>query len=101
MRRGVIMLLGMLWLAFRAMAQTAGVEFSHRGGFYERSFDLTLTCGDQHLIRYTTNGATPTAHSTRYTGPIHLDETLYSVSDIFTIPTAIDELFYCPESVRH
>ena len=101
MKRGVIMLLGLFWLAFGAMAQTAGVEFSHRGGFYESSFDLTLTCGDQHHIRFTTNGATPTAHSARYMGPLRLDETLYSVSDIFTIPIAYDELFYCPESVRH
>ncbi len=100
MRCGVFLLLGLFLLAFETMAQDS-VEFSHQGGFYENSIDLTLTCGAPYHIRYTTNGATPTAHSTLYTELLHLDNGLYSKVDIYSIPTACDEYFYQPESVRH
>jgi len=92
----------LLLLVFRVelFGQTE-VGFSRQGGFYEDSFDLTLTCAGQYPIRYTVNGATPTASSTLYSQALHLDEALYSKSNIYTIHTAYDELFFAPESVQH
>ena len=89
----------LIMLRFGLYAQT--VTFSHSGGFYENSFNLTLSCNGAYHIRYTTNGATPTASSTIYTGPLHLDENLYSDSDIYTIQISPDDLVYIPDSVCH
>ena len=77
------------------------VAFSLRGGFYEESFTLELSCAEHFHIRYTVNGATPSAHSALYVEPLLLDERLYSQSNIYTVQTANDELFYAPESVQH
>lgn len=77
------------------------VAFSLRGGFYEESFPLELSCAEHFHIRYTVNGAMPSAHSALYVEPLLLDERLYSQSNIYTVQTANDELFYAPESVRH
>ena len=83
------------------LAQGNLVTFSRNGGFYEESFALSLQCEGDFQIRYTTNGSTPTAQSELYASPLWLDEALYSKSNIYTIQTAIDELFYAPESVQH
>lgn len=77
------------------------VAFSLRGGFYEESFPLELSCAEHFHIRYTVNGAMPSAHSALYVEPLLLDERLYSKSNIYKIQTANDELFYAPESVQH
>lgn len=90
-----------LLMPFLLMSQTASVVFSNSGGFYENSFDLTLSCNGAYQIRYTTNGATPTASSTLYTGPLHLDENLYSDADIYTIQISPDDLVYIPDYVNH
>ena len=82
-----------------AVAQT--VAFSAPGGFYDEPFDLHLQCGGAYQIRYTTNGNSPTATSALYESPLLLNEELYSKSDIYTIQTAIDELFFAPQSVKH
>lgn len=76
--------------------------FSVPGGFYDNSFSLEITPFYQnHHIRYTTNGNRPTAASQLYTGPLLLDESLYSTSDIYTIQISPDNLVYVPDSVRH
>ena len=80
-------------------AQT--VTFSATGGFYDASFELGLQCNGAYQIRYTTNGNNPTGTSALYESPLALDEALYSKSDIYTIQTACDELFFAPETVRH
>lgn len=77
------------------------VTFSTTGGFYDASFDLALQCDGAYQIRYTVNGNTPTGTSVLYESPLRLNEELYSKSNIYTIQTACDELFYAPESVRH
>ncbi len=77
------------------------VAFSQRGGFYEESFPLELSCAEHFHIRYTVNGAMPSAHSALYVEPLLLDERLYSQSNIYKVQTANDELFYAPESVQH
>ena len=90
-----------LMLPVFLLAQDTIVTFSHPGGFYDNSFSLELTCDEAYHIRYTTNGATPDANSTLYTGPLVLDESLYSNSDYYTIPTTIDELLFIPSTVKH
>ena len=76
--------------------------FSAPGGFYEQSFSLEIfPFYANHHIRYTTNGNQPTAQSTLYSGPLWLDERLYSASDIYTIQVAPEEQMYYPDSVNH
>ncbi len=78
------------------------VLFSHHGGFYDEPFVLSLGSTDWNCqIHYTTNGDTPTASSTLYNTPLFLDESLYSTSDIYTLP--ISPLFepYEPDFVQH
>lgn len=93
-------LIGLL-LLLSQWAWTQAVMFSATGGFYEASFELILQCNSAYQIRYTVNGNTPTGTSELYEAPLWLDEALYSKSDIYTIQTACEELFYVPESVRH
>lgn len=82
------------------MSQTASVVFSHQGGFYNNSFNLTLTCDGSYHIRYTTNGNTPTSNSTLYTGPLFLNEDLFSNSNIHNIVNCIPSAFYQTEDVE-
>lgn len=77
------------------------VTFSATGGFYDAPFELALRCNASYQIRYTTNGNTPTGASSLYEAPLWLDEDLYSKSNIYTVQTACDELFFAPESVQH
>lgn len=81
-------------------AQQDKVSFSLPGGFYEQSMPLVLTCGEGHHVHYTTNGNTPTSQSASYRDTLMLDESLYSTSDIFRIPSSYEELFYAPDSVQ-
>ncbi len=49
----------------------AAPQFSVTGGYHKESFALELTAGTEGAaIYYTTNGATPTTSSSRYSGPI-------------------------------
>lgn len=76
--------------------------FSVPGGFYENSPVLELfPFYQQHHIRYTTNGNRPTAQSRLYTGPLLLDESFYSTSNIYTIQISPDDLVFVPDSVQH
>lgn len=100
MKRWVAIVLAVL-LPQMLLAQGDGVTFSKNGGFYKEPFSLSLQCEEGCQIHYTTNGSTPTVTSALYESPLFLNEQLYSKSDIYTIQTAIDELFYKPESVRH
>lgn len=101
-RRWLILLLLLLGVATAVNAQQETVVFSSPGGTYSNSFQLKLRCQspDNH-VRYTINGNTPNAMSTRYEEPLTLDATLYSHSDIYTIPTSPEDLFYAPDSVSH
>ena len=84
-----------------AMAQNETVLFSSKGGFYEKSFELSLDClYANHHIRYTTNGNTPTAESRQYDKPLYLDESLYSASDIYSIPVAPADQMYYPDQIE-
>ena len=52
--------------------------FSRPGGFYQSAFSLTLTVlSVQATIRYTTNGAAPTASSALYTAPLAVSPAAY------------------------
>ena len=84
-----------------AFAKAQKVTFSTPGGFYDKPFELTLSCTQQdEVIHYTTNGNTPTANDPIYHEPLLLDESLYSRSDIYTIHNCPDELWFQPESVK-
>ena len=102
-RKGLKLLLLLFGCCLVAEAQQESVFFSHSGGFYEHSFELSLGCPSlQHHVRYTTNGDCPTASSFLYESPLRLDERLYSTSDIFSIPVSpvFPNQVY-PDSVRH
>ena len=84
-----------------AFANAQEVTFSTPGGFYDNPFELTLSCTQQgKVIHYTTNGNTPTANDPVYQGPLFLDESLYSKSDIFTIQNSPDQHWVCPQTVK-
>ena len=92
MRR--LLFIGFFVLLLQAVLAQPQVYFSRPGGFYDESFSLTLECYSGSAIRYTVNGATPTRNSALYVEPLLLDEALYSKSDIYTLQTAIEELFF-------
>ena len=99
-----VLLIGLLWLVpFFGIGQPAEKAcFSVPGGFYEESFPLEIFPFYQnHHIRFTTNGNRPTAQSRLYTEPLLLDGSLYSTSDIYTVHTSPESLFYLPDSVEH
>ena len=84
-----------------AFAKAQEVTFSTPGGFYDNSFELTLSCNQQDkVIHYTTNGNTPTANDPIYQEPLLLDESLYSLSDIYTILNCPETMWFLPETVQ-
>lgn len=89
-----------LLLVQNLLAQTK-VVFSHQGGFYEDSFPLELWCPDGLHVRYTVNGATPTADAQPYSEPLLLNEELFSKSDIYTIVDCIPSVFHAVDDVKH
>ena len=83
-------------------AQEIAVRFSCPGGFYDSTFHVALSCENENcVIRYTTDGNKPTAFSKVYSEPLLLDENLYSHSDIYTIRTCPDSIWYQPDAVQH
>lgn len=100
--RRILFIIGLILLGLSVSAQDEKVTFSHAGGFYDNSFSLVLSnVNPQNTIRFTTNGNCPTAQSQPYSAPLTMDENLYSKSDIYTIQTAPEYLFYLPETVLH
>ena len=98
----ILSIISLVLLSLNALAQNEKVTFSHAGGFYEDSFSLVLSnANPQNAIRFTTNGNCPTAQSQLYSEPLPMNESLYSHSDIFTIPIAPDSLMFYPSSVQH
>lgn len=89
-----------LLLAQNLLAQTK-VVFSQQGGFYEDSFPLELWCPDGLHVRYTVNGATPTADAQPYSEPLLLNEELFSKSDIYTIVDCIPSVYHAVDDVKH
>ena len=90
-----------MFAVFGAKAQNDTVLFSVKGGFYENVFPLELhNTNPQYHIRYTTNGNCPTAQSQVYTGPMTLNATMYSKSNIYTIVNTIPSQFYLPNDVE-
>ena len=102
MHKRLCFILFALSVVFGAMAQNDTVLFSAHGGFYDEVFSLEMfNYYPQYHIRYTTNGNRPTAQSPLYDGPILLDASKYSKSDIYTIQISPDNLVYVPDSVQH
>ena len=98
-----LLILPLLLLSLIDMAQPIEKAcFSVLGGFYEASPTLEIVpFYPQHHIRFTTNGNRPTAQSRLYTGPLLLDESLYSTSNIYTIQVAPEKDMFYPEDVEH
>jgi hypothetical protein len=68
---------------FTFTTQTPAVTFSPAGGTYTNAQTVTLSDTDANAkIYYTTNGSTPSASSTLYTGPIYVtvSETIRAVA---------------------
>ena len=96
-RLAIIILMG---IGINLYSQSDTIIFSASGGFYDDSFNLTLSSNNpENRIFYTINGNTPTTQSYQYTQPLHLDENLYSRSDIYKIRNTSDTLFV-PDSIQ-
>jgi CotH kinase protein/Lamin Tail Domain/Chitobiase/beta-hexosaminidase C-terminal domain len=77
----------------------ADTKFSHNRGFYDQGFDLVITCKTEGAsIRYTTNGAPPTATTGQiYSGPIPVAGTLVIRAAAFKTglqPSGVDTQTY-------
>lgn len=48
--------------------------FSVESGFYKDAFYLEISAADGCSVYYTLDGSTPNEHSTRYSGPIYIDD---------------------------
>ena len=102
MKTRILPLVLCLFLAQAALAQNDTVVFSAPGGFYEEVLSLELyNVHPGNYIRYTTNGNCPTAQSPLYSGPLMLDASKYSRSDIYTIHNCPESEFYLSDSVQH
>ena len=88
-------------LSLMSFGQREEVFFSAQGGHYDTCFLLSMGCrSKEYHVRYTLNGATPDSTSCQYEQPIYLSDSLYSCSNIFTIPICTNDLFYLPDSVQ-
>lgn len=59
----------------REDATEARVYFNRQSGIYDDEFDLEMYCPvDAVAIYYTTDGTVPTEKSSKYEGPIHLED---------------------------
>jgi len=87
--------------AIFAQQRPDAVVFSQKGGFYDESFTLSLFCSTENHIRYTTNGSTPDSTSTLYKDPLYLDSLLFSKSNIYTIRTTPESIFFAPDTIQH
>lgn len=66
------------------------VSFNTPGGFYTGSVNVSITCTNTSaIIRYTTNGQTPTATSTQYTTPINVSTTTLIKARAFSNGTGV------------
>lgn len=90
-----------LLLLFPLLLQAQGtITFSKPGGRYEHTFFLTLHCDYPAChIHYTTNGATPSVSSPRYSVPILLNASYQSSSDIYKIQQGPEADFYIPDTI--
>lgn len=102
MRKRLCFILFALFVVFGLNAQNDTIVFSTGGGFYEEVLSLELfNSNPQNHIRYTTNGNSPTAQLPLYEGPLVLDASKYSKSNIYTIVDCPIQDFYLPDSVQH
>jgi hypothetical protein len=99
MKRLSLIILCIIWPILLS-AQTDVVTFSQPGGFYDEIFLLTLRCSEGHHIRYTTNGNTPDSHSKLYSGPLIMNSSQFSKSNIYTIVNCIPSVFYLPDYIK-
>lgn len=105
MKRFCLFLICLLTGILPVAAQVA-IAFSNPGGFYPETFTLSIEAengGDAPLqIRYTLNGAVPTANSLLYKHPLAMGRTLYSSSNFYKIPSTIPKYTVpVPGEVEH
>ena len=105
MKRFCLFLICLLTGILPVAAQVA-IAFSKPGGFYPETFTLSIETGNEGdaplQIRYTLNGAVPTANSLLYKHPLAMDRTLYSSSNFYKIPNTIPKYAVpVPGEVEH
>jgi hypothetical protein len=75
-------------------------EFSHRPGFYENSFSLSISNPDPSAqLRYTLDGSDPTSSSPLYTGPLTISNRNSDPNNISLIPTSFSGQWSAPAGV--
>ena len=67
--------------------------FNLASGFYSAPISVTLVVAPGTLVRYTTNGAEPTATSPLYTGPIYLTQTTVIKARAFSLDATVPPSF--------
>lgn len=96
----LLLLLAVLIMPLTLSAEDISVSFSVSGGFYDHPFSLSLSCPEGYVIHYTTNGNTPKPTDPQYISPLELNKSLYSRSNIYTIQTCADSLWYVPDTIQ-
>lgn len=115
MKKGCMMILIFAWiLPFIGLFSSLQIEandgslnpvLSHRGGFYNTAFFLTIDAKPDTNVYYTLDGSTPTPSSTLYTSPILIEEQWIDTSgEMFVIdenttmiPTPLSMIRTSPE----
>lgn len=88
------------FLLLSVQAQEPVISFSYPGGFYDTPLVLRLSCSDSLSIHYTINGNNPKCSDLKYQHPLILNEDLFTSSNIYTIQTCHDSLWYPVTSIQ-
>lgn len=95
----ILYILAALLLPIVALGQ---VTFSHQGGFYSETFNLSMTTAEPTgTIHYTLNGSVPTADDPLYSAPLQMNADMYSRSNIYQIMSSPARIWHAPDSVEH
>jgi len=66
------------------------ITFSHRGGYYDQSINLSVSSITGHQVKYTTDGSIPTSESADFPAELALEDKSSSPNIWSSIPTSPD-----------